>query len=290
MINQSHFDNEIAAKAALVDKYVEDYFTDLKIPRGAGIDLLCESMFYSAKSGGKRFRPVLALLVAELFQTPALKILPWATAVEFVHTYSLIHDDLPCMDDDDLRRGKPTNHKVYGEAFALLAGDALLTEAFTLVAESYSGQGIVCSRLIELLARAAGIRGMVGGQAIDLQSLQSEKLGKEELMHLHKLKTGKMIQLPIVGAALLSDASSEDVENLAKFGENLGIAFQVADDILDHASDNQDQRSFVGLLGLQGTQDLLQTVSDEALSALKKLPRDSAYLEHMIVYNKTRTV
>ena len=244
-----------------------------------------ESMYYSAGSGGIRFRPVLSLLIGELFSVPASRVLPFATAVELIHTYSLIHDYLPCMDNDDLRRGKPTNHKIYGETTALLAGDALLTEAFLLVAKEYKENGFLAAQLCELLSRAAGLRGMVGGQAIDLKA---KNLSVEELTHLHNLKTGRMIQVAAEGAAIIAGTGPQDIESLAKFGEYLGLAFQVADDILDHGEKNQEVRSFTGLLGVDGTRLYLQDISEKALQELHKIHHRSMILEHMIEFNRQR--
>lgn len=279
------FEEELKQRIALVDNYIQEYFSSMDLPAGSPIGELKESMYYSAGSGGKRFRPVLSLLVAELFSVPAARVLPFAAAVEFIHTYSLIHDDLPCMDNDDFRRGKPTNHKVYGETTALLAGDALLTEAFLTITKEYKDNGFLASQLCDLLSRAAGIRGMVGGQAIDLKA---KNLSVEELTHLHNLKTGRMIQVAAEGAAVVAGASPKEMEALAKFGEYLGLAFQVADDILDHGEKDQEARSFTGLLGVEGTKKYLKEVSEKALKELHKIPTRSVILEHMIEFNQQR--
>lgn len=279
------FEEELKQRIALVDNYIQEYFSSMDLPVGSPIGELKEAMYYSAGSGGKRFRPVLSLLVAELFAIPAARILPFAAAVEFIHTYSLIHDDLPWMDNDDFRRGKPTNHKVYGETTALLAGDALLTEAFLAITKAYRDNGFLAAQLCDLLSRAAGIRGMVGGQAIDLKA---KNLTVEELTHLHNLKTGRMIQVAAEGAAIVAGAGPAEIESLAKFGEYLGLAFQVADDILDHGEKDQEARSFTGLLGVDGTRAYLKQVSDKALKELHKIPTRSAILEHMIEFNQQR--
>ncbi|MGZ3747484.1 MAG: polyprenyl synthetase family protein, partial [Pseudobdellovibrionaceae bacterium] len=261
------------------------YFSNLDLPPGPAVSHLVESMYYSAGSGGKRFRPVLALLIGELFSISVDRILPFAMAVELIHTYSLIHDDLPCMDNDDYRRGKLTNHKIYGETIALLAGDALLTEAFLVVAKAYMENGFLAAQLCEHLSRAAGVLGMVGGQAIDLKT---KSLTVEELIHLHNLKTGRMIQVAVEGAAIISGASPSEVDSLARFGEYLGLAFQVADDILDHGEKDQEARSFVSLLGVEATKKYLQDISKKALKELHKVPQRSLILEHMIEFNRLR--
>ena len=282
-------EKEISDRVDLVNSYVESYLKSLELDSSTAIGYLQDSMLYSATNGGKRFRPVLSILTGELLGASSERILPFAVAVELVHTYSLIHDDLPCMDNDDIRRGKPTNHKVYGEDFALLAGDALLTEAFYLVADSYSDNGFLAAQLIKLLSKAAGIRGMVGGQAIDLKA-QSAVKNIDDLKLLHSLKTGALIQLSVEGSAMIAGAKASDIESLKKFGAGLGLAFQIADDILDHGEKDQDQRSFTGYLGVAGTQDLLAKVSQESLQSLHKVSTEASLLEHLINFNQTRKV
>lgn len=249
---------------------------------------LVESMSYSALGAGKRVRPVLALWVAEAMGAPAMKALPWAVAVEMIHTYSLIHDDLPCMDDDDERRGRPTNHIVFGEATALLAGDALLTEAFGHLAASYSGQGILCARLIECLVHAAGVRGMVGGQALDLAA-EGKKVDLDQLQRIHRLKTGALIRAAAEGAAIAAGADEKLTRSVRAFGEGVGLAFQIADDILDAGQDGQDGRSYVNHFGLEETRIHLDRVSHETLKALETFPRPSPWLTALVEWNRTRS-
>ncbi|MNJ93475.1 Farnesyl diphosphate synthase [compost metagenome] len=282
-------DQEMAKRVQAVDQFVDSYLSDMPLPKGAAIAELRDSMKYSATNGGKRFRPVLSLLIADLFNCPVEQVLPFATAVEFIHTYSLIHDDLPSMDNDDVRRGKPTNHKVYGEAFALLAGDSLLTEAFMLIAKNYSSNGFLVGKLTELLSEAAGIRGMVGGQAIDLKA-EGQTFSIEELVHLHRLKTGALIRVSVEGAAVIAGAKPSDIESLKKFGEDLGLAFQVADDILDHGEKDQDFRSFTGILGLEGTKTYLEKLGAETLSELRKVSVNAPLLEYLVGFNQSRKV
>lgn len=282
-------EHEILKRTQIVDSFVAAYLSIMRLPSNDSINELRDSMIYSATNGGKRFRPVLAILVAELFNCPVSTVLPFATAVEFIHTYSLIHDDLPCMDNDDVRRGKPTNHKVYGEDFALLAGDALLTEAFLVISKNYMEQPELMGQLITLLAEAAGVRGMVGGQAIDLRAGQ-KNFTIDELKKLHVLKTGALIRIAAEGAAKIAGATDEQVYSIKRFGEGLGLAFQVADDILDHGEKDQDQRSFTGLLGLEGTKNYLKELSDEIKEELNEIPQKSALLEYLVWFNQTRSV
>lgn len=282
-------EKEMASRVQTVNQFVETYLAEMHLPNSEAITELRKSMVYSATNGGKRFRPVLSLLVAEIFSCPLERVLPFAAAVEFIHTYSLIHDDLPCMDNDDIRRGKPTNHKVFGEDFALLAGDALLTEAFLILAKFYSDSGFLLGSLTRLLSEAAGLRGMVGGQAIDLRAGQ-KKMTLEELTQLHRLKTGALIRLSVEGAALIAGAKVNEVETLKKFGEGLGLAFQIADDVLDHGEKDQDLRSFTGILGLEKTKDYLSQVSQQALSELHQVSVSAPMLEYLINFNQSRQV
>lgn len=289
MNSLEQLEREISKRVKKVDHFIENYLLEMDLPNTHAVQDLRNSMLYSATNGGKRFRPVLSLLVAELFGCESEKVLPLAVAIEMIHTYSLIHDDLPCMDNDDIRRGKPTNHKVFGEDFALLAGDALLTEAFMLIAKKYGDNGSLVSRLIQLLSQAAGIRGMVGGQAIDLRA-GSNPMTLEEMTELHRLKTGALIRLSVEGAAIIVGATPSEIECLQKFGEGLGLAFQVADDILDHGEKDQDIRSFTGLLGLEPTKKYLHNLSKEILVELHKIPSPSPLLEYLVWFNQNRGV
>jgi len=187
---------------------------------------LRDAMEYSLLAGGKRLRPALALGAAEIVCGDDAPALPAACAIEMIHTYSLIHDDLPAMDNDDLRRGRPTSHKVYGEALAILAGDALLTLAFHIVAQSGN------ARVIAEVARAAGAEGMVGGQVLDMQS-EGRELTLEQLQQVHALKTGALIRVSVRAGALLAGASDSQLDALTQYGRHVGLAFQIADDILN---------------------------------------------------------
>lgn len=288
-----NFESEFANRAKVVEAFLVQTMQNMDLPGSDGISYLKSSMAYSLEAGGKRFRPVLSLIVAEMFDVSSKQILPFASAVEMIHTYSLIHDDLPAMDNDDFRRGLPTNHKKFGEAFALLAGDALLTEAFLVPARDYASDPALAIKLVELLSRASGARGMVGGQAIDLFSEKeksSKKLQLNEILNLHHLKTGRLIQLAIEGAAWIAKLDLSDIQTLRNFGEHLGLAFQVTDDILDKDRSDEAHKSFVGLLGLEETKNLLNQVSAQALNELRTLSKPAKLLEAMIEYNRTRGI
>lgn len=196
--------------------------------------VLKDAMDYSLQAGGKRLRPILLLATLRAFNQDEKVGIPVACALEMIHTYSLIHDDLPCMDDDDLRRGKPTNHKVFGEAIATLAGDGLLTYAFQVIAEINlpTVDASMKIKLITELAKAAGPEGMVAGQVADIKA-EGKNLTIEELEYIHLHKTGKLLTFPVVAGAILANASSEQLMSLKQFALHLGIAFQIRDDILD---------------------------------------------------------
>lgn len=207
-----------------------------------------EAMSYSLLSGGKRIRPILLLEFYRLFGRQDSNALNFAAAIEMIHTYSLIHDDLPCMDDDDLRRGKPTNHKVYGEAVALLAGDSLLTGAFEAAASNTAAGAEVSAMAVAYLANCAGRSGMIGGQIMDIEG-ERRSLSLDELLKLHSLKTGALINAACVLGALAAGLRLGDpqMEQVSTYAENIGLAFQIVDDILDCTGDEATLGKRVGV-------------------------------------------
>jgi geranylgeranyl diphosphate synthase type II len=240
-------------------------------------------MRYSLEAGGKRVRPVLCLLACEAVGGTSTQALPGALALEYVHTYSLIHDDLPAMDDDDLRRGRPTNHKVFGEGHAILAGDALLTEAFGVLA-SADLDPTKRAEALKLLAEGAGWRGMAGGQALDLEG---EKVASYDLDHLrliHRLKTGALLRASLEIGAVLGGAAPAERAALRAYGEAIGLAFQIQDDILDATATDADlgkragkdagrgKITYPSLLGLDGARKALSEATETALCHLASLP------------------
>ncbi|MGG3574825.1 polyprenyl synthetase family protein [Bacillus gobiensis] len=210
-----------------IEHHLPIYVKQLNAP-----PILKESMLYSLEAGGKRLRPILVLALLHAYGKNEEQGLPIGCAVEMIHTYSLIHDDLPCMDDDDLRRGKPTNHKVFGEAAAVLAGDGLLTEAFRVIATLDMVSAEKRIALIKELSSAIGAEGMVGGQVADMEA-EGKKVTPAELEAIHAMKTAKLLSFSIVAGAILSDAPNVEIERLRQFGFHIGIAFQIRDDILD---------------------------------------------------------
>jgi geranylgeranyl diphosphate synthase, type II len=246
---------------------------------------LLEAMEYSLLSPGKRIRPILVIAAAEALGAKTAPLVPFACAVEMVHAYSLIHDDLPAMDDDDLRRGRPTNHKVFGEATAILAGDALLTEAFAVIAaDDGGGQPSSDRRLaaIRELAVAAGAGGMVGGQTADILA-EGVEADLPLVESIHRRKTGALLRASVRIGALLAGADTDALERMSRYGEAIGLAFQVADDLLDEAGDTEatgksaqrdrarGKSTVPAVLGVEATRRMLQELLAKSLDALAGL-------------------
>ncbi len=248
---------------------------------------LGEAIRYSLEAGGKRVRPVLCLLACEAVGGISAEALPGALALEYVHTYSLIHDDLPAMDDDDLRRGRPTNHKVFGEGHAILAGDALLTEAFGVLA-SADLDPVRRARALALLAEGAGWRGMAGGQALDLEGEQIASYDLDHLRLIHRMKTGALLRASLEIGAVLGGASATEEAALSAYGEAIGLAFQIQDDILDATATEADlgkragkdagrgKITYPSLLGLDGARKALSEATETALCQLASLPNQNS--------------
>lgn len=267
------------AELDALEIYLRSVLNPMPLPE---LEPFWESMFYSLLSDGKRFRPILSLLTARTLGKTNELVLPLAAAVELIHTYSLIHDDLPALDNDDMRRGRASNHKVYGEAMALLAGDGLLTASFSILAQSASPHAI---RAVQLLSEAAGPRGMVGGQVLDIQARSPDLKRLEEI---HARKTGALIQVAVEAAAVLCGATPEQQQALAEYGAHLGLAFQLADDLQDYKPDAPEKVSFVTLLGEAQTRARLEQASEDALEALFIFPDTADPLRHMIAMNRER--
>ncbi|SQB91502.1 geranylgeranyl pyrophosphate synthase [Clostridium tetanomorphum] len=215
-----------------IKKEIDDYLYEYLKNKGSYNKKIYEAMAYSINVGGKRIRPILMLLTYEMYDKDYKKILPAACALEMIHTYSLIHDDLPAMDNDDLRRGKPTNHKVFGEALAILAGDALLNEAFNILLKNSLSNGKSWVKAASLIGEASGADGMIGGQVVDILG-ENKNINIEELYYMHRKKTGELIKVAILSGSVLGEAEEKDLNILQEFGEKLGLAFQIKDDILD---------------------------------------------------------
>lgn len=250
-----------------------------------------EAMRYSLLSSGKRIRPVLTLAFCELCGGSPEAALPFACAVEMVHTYSLIHDDMPCMDDDDMRRGKPANHKVYGEDMALLAGDGLLTKAFETALSAEKKELAAHAALV--LAQYAGEAGMVGGQCIDLKS-EGQAADLELLLAMDTGKTVALIEAACRMGCIAAGGGEKEQEAAGRYAMGLGMAFQIRDDILDLLGDPQklgknvgmdavrEKRNYVSLLGVEKAQKLVKEYTEQAVSALSAFPGDASFLRELV--------
>lgn len=259
------------------DKYVSEKFFEGR--ESSGLSEMLKAMAYSLSNGGKRIRPMLTLEFCRLCGGDYKKAIPFALAAEMIHTYSLIHDDLPCMDDDDMRRGKPSSHKIFGEANALLAGDALLTLAFETVlsAEEVSAESKVRAGLE--LAKAAGCSGMIAGQVMDLAN-EGKSAPLDDIKKTDKLKTGEMIRVSCVMGCIAADADEEKIKAAEKYSGNIGLAFQIVDDILDVTSDAEtlgkpigsdsenEKSTYVSLLGLEKSAEYAEELTKDAKKAL----------------------
>lgn len=237
-------------------------------------DIIFDSINYSLFTGGKRLRPILLLKSCEMFSGDYEKAIPFALAIEMIHTYSLIHDDLPAMDDDDFRRGKPTNHKVYGEAMAILAGDGLLNLAFeTMLQYTLDNSNTIKDFkrniwAMEEIAKYSGIYGMIGGQVIDLIS-NDIPMDENKIIFMYENKTAALIQASLVSGAILGGAKDEEVENIRAFGLNLGLAYQIKDDVLDETEDsNINKLTFATYKGIESAEEEVNRLSQKAIELL----------------------
>ena len=258
-----------------MQEYIELIDEELRYvinPSGKISEGLFQAMEYSLFTGGKRLRPIMTLKAYELYDTYIHNAMPFAAAIEMIHTYSLIHDDLPAMHNDDFRRGRPTTHKVYGEANAILAGDGLLNLAYeTMLRSSIKKPDEKKNLAMYEIAKASGQCGMVGGQVLDIKA-ENQKITEEELMTIYKGKTAALIRASIVSGAIVGGASEEDVEALRKFGTKLGLAYQMQDDILDHEEDKEiDKNTILCFYSKEEAIDKIKTISNQALEILESL-------------------
>lgn len=270
-------ENSLATEAAL-----EEFFKGKN--NSGSLEIIISAEKYSLLGGGKRIRPFLVNEVARVLGASLEASMPFAMAVEMIHTYSLIHDDLPCMDNDDFRRGKPSNHKVYGEAYAMLAGDALLTNAFLAAASNKNVDPSYLSAAITAISDAAGDEGMIGGQVTDLEG-EAKDLSFDELLTLHSLKTGKMIELSALLGCIAAGYSAETKEARAvcAYARNIGLAFQAIDDLLDLigdeavvgktlSSDAENQKTtFLSFFDIDGVRDYAKRLTEDAVNEISNI-------------------
>ncbi|MCC8160767.1 MAG: polyprenyl synthetase family protein [Oscillospiraceae bacterium] len=279
----------------LIDGYLDKYLAEKENPQ----NIIYKAMRYSVFAGGKRLRPILMLNTCKMLGGDTDEVIPFACAIEMIHTYSLIHDDLPAMDNDDLRRGMPTSHIKFGEATAILAGDALLNRAFEIVSE-YDGNNIKrAMTAINILARSSGTEGMIGGQVVDMES-EGKDITLDELRYLHLNKTGAIIRSACAVGALMGGADKEEMDAIDEFAKNLGIAFQIQDDILDVTgseeelgkpigSDKEENKNtYVKLAGLEKSVKMAAEYSEKAKKSLGIFGEKADFLTELTDYLTNR--
>ncbi len=267
----------LKTRAGFIEKTMKEYLSEIKYP-----EVIAEGMEYAVLNGGKRLRPILLLMTLELFDKDINMGLPSATAIEFIHSYSLVHDDLPALDNDDYRRGKLTVHKKYGEAEAILIGDALLTYAFhVLSSKNYMLSAEKIVKIISKTSFAAGERGMIGGQTVDILS-EGKKIDIPTLQYIHTHKTGMLIRLPLEAGAIIVDADEKQTKALVDYADLIGLAFQIKDDILDVEGEFEKIGKAIGsdtslskatypvLFGMEKSKEMLKEKIDTAIDLITK--------------------
>lgn len=255
---------------------------------------LLSAIKYSITAGGKRLRPVLIFSAVNMFNGDIENAMPYTAAIEFIHTYSLIHDDLPCMDNDDYRRGHPTNHKVFGEGMAVLAGDGLLNMAYEIMLNHINKNNSINNiKAANIIANAAGSLGMVAGQSLDLYNENNSNAGEKELKYIHKNKTGKLITSALICGSYLANAKEQDIQIIKTIGEDLGILFQITDDILDVTGNfekigksigkdkNSNKLTYIKIYGLEKSKQIAEQNADKIIQNLEKLNCNTEFLEQL---------
>lgn len=289
--------SELKEKCAVIDAALKKYLKAEDNPQ----KLIYEAMNYSIFAGGKRLRPILMTEVCAMCGGDVNEVMPFACALEMIHTYSLIHDDLPAMDNDDLRRGMPTSHIKFGEAMAILAGDALLNKAFETAA-SYDGKYPErAMKAFAIIAESSGAEGMIGGQVVDIES-EHKSVTLDELRYIHLLKTGAIIRSACVTGAVMAGADEAAVNAVDEFAKNIGIAFQIRDDILDVTGTEEElgkpigsdaeceKNTYVTLVGLDRSEELVKEYSEKAVAALGMFGEKADFLVRLTKYMSGRNV
>lgn len=296
MKKKMDFKEKMRAKVIVIDQALDKF-----LPLGDTYPpSIHQAMRYSLFAGGKRLRPILVLAAAEAVGGRSEEVIPTACALELIHTYSLIHDDLPAMDNDDYRRGKLTNHKIYGEAKAILAGDGLLTLAFQIIAQN--SQGLSAAKVLEVIGEisiAAGTLGMIGGQVVDSES-ENKHIDPETLHYIHTCKTGALYKAALRSGAILAGATTEQLLALTNYAEKLGLAFQITDDILDIegdekllgkpvGSDLKNQKStYPSLFGLAKAKEMAADAVADAVASLAPFGQNASLLKEIALYLLSR--
>ena len=287
------FKSSLKYRVDYIEKLLKEY-----MPEEKGYQkTIFEAMNYSLKAGGKRLRPILTLEACRIVGGNEEDVIPFAIAIEMIHTYSLIHDDLPALDNDDLRRGRPTNHKVYGDAMAILAGDGLLNYAFEIMLKSSIGKENPAKYLnaINEIAKSSGVYGMIGGQVVDIES-EDKKIEMEKLDFIHLNKTAAIIVGCMRAGAIIGDATEKQLENITKYATNIGLSFQIADDILDITGDesklgkkvgsdiDNNKSTYPSLIGLEKSKEIANDLINEAKTRISNIKRDTEFLNDLAEY------
>ena len=272
----------------IIDKTLDEYLPPEENPPS----IIHKAMRYSVFGGGKRIRPILTLATAELFGKDTESVIKTACGIELIHTFSLIHDDLPCIDNDDFRRGKPSSHKVFGEAIALLAGDALLVSGFDLITKNSEVKEIKKQSILKVIKETSfyiGTENMLGGQVEDI-SLKNEDITKADLINLYMKKTAALICLSIRSGAILSGANQRQLRALTKYAENIGLAFQIIDDMLDIMQDQRDtgKPNYANIFGMKESKSESEKLIEEAKDSLKIFNQKAETLRNIADYLLTR--
>lgn len=287
------FKSSLKYRVDYIEKLLKEY-----MPEEKGYQkTIFEAMNYSLKAGGKRLRPILTLEACRIVGGNEEDAIPFAIAIEMIHTYSLIHDDLPALDNDDLRRGVPTNHKVYGDAMAILAGDGLLNYAFEIMLKSSIGKENPAKYLnaINEIAKSSGVYGMIGGQVVDIES-EDKKIEMEKLDFIHLNKTAAIIVGCMRAGAIIGDATEKQLENITKYATNIGLSFQIADDILDITGDesklgkkvgsdiDNNKSTYPSLIGLEKSKEIANDLINEAKTRISNIKGDTEFLNDLAEY------
>jgi len=293
-MHREDFNNKYRQFVSVIDDALNALAAESDSPQKTVYD----AMRYSLLAGGKRLRPVLMLAVCEMLGGKQEDVVPYACAIEMIHTYSLIHDDLPAIDNDDYRRGRLTNHKVYGEAIAILAGDGLLNLAFETMLTHAEHHGSDLKRHVQamkVIANASGVSGMIGGQVVDIEA-EGRDISSELLEYLHRHKTGALIKAPVIAAAILCGADEACIKSLESYAEKIGLAFQIKDDILDVEGSfeslgksvrkdmQQEKSTFVKLYGLDGAKNKLYSITEEAVNQLAAFGEKAGFLSELAFF------
>ena len=295
-----NFKEELKKYQEIVNTNLENYLKREETPE----KILNESMEYSLMAGGKRLRPILVLSTYKIFKEDIEKCMPYGIALEMVHNFSLIHDDLPGIDNDDIRHGKPTNHKKYNEATAILAGDGLLNGAYIVISNDIKNTNLeneedLKNKLKVFNEFSVAVDRMIAGEYVDTE-YEGKEISNKYLEYIHKNKTGELIKLPVRMGAILARASKEDIEKLTRYAEKIGLAFQIKDDILGEIGDEKvlgkpvgkDKKmkkcTFVSKYGLKGAEEILEKITNEAIEELRDYGKKAEFLKELALYIKNR--